>query len=195
VKQDSGLENDLQIWLNIKNGDVAALKELYQQFYQVLFNYGRKMTKEQVLIEDAIQETFISIWRYRDTSSIPVSLKGYLLKSFRHEVIKILKHQSFVENSEEVIDFNFEISFDQKIIEGENAQQLSSIINNALSKLTNRQREIIYYRFYEGLSFQEIADLMNLQTRATYKLTARALGTLKDLLGKRVFLIVLPLLN
>ena len=184
--------NDAQIWASIKTGDVAALKDLYLQYYEVLFNYGRKMSKELVLIEDAVQETFISIWKYRATTSVPVSVRQYLLKSFRHELFKILKQQSVTENPEEGVDFIFEISFDQKIIEGENSQQLTAIINNALLKLTNRQREIIYYRFYEGLSFQEIADLMNMQTRATYKLTARALETLKELLGKRVFLFLLP---
>ena len=183
--------NDSQIWAGIKAGDVAALKDLYLQYYQVLFNYGRKMSKDLVLIEDAIQETFISIWKYRATASVPVSVKHYLLKTFRHELVKILKHQPSTENSEEMVDFMFEISFDQKIIEGENSQLLSAIINNAVLKLTNRQREIIYYRFYEGLSFQEIADLMNMQTRATYKLTSRALETLKELLGKRVFLLLL----
>ncbi len=181
--------NDSQIWGDIKSGDGAALKDLYLQYYQVLFNYGRKMGKDLVLIEDAIQETFISVWKYRATTSVPVSVKHYLLKSFRHELVKILKQQILTEQSVDVVDFRFEISFDQKIIEGENSQQLSAIINNALLKLTNRQREIIYYRFYEGLSFQEIADVMNMQTRATYKLTARALETLKELLGKRVFLL------
>lgn len=179
--------NDTQIWLALKKGDATALKDLYLLYYQVLFNYGRKMSKDIALIEDAIQETFISIWRYRETSSVPATVKQYLLKSFRHELIKILKLQLATENPEDLVDFRFEISFDHKIIEGENSEQLSAIINHALLKLTNRQREIIYYRFYEGLSFQEIADLMNMQTRATYKLTARALETLKELLGKRIF--------
>ena len=185
------MSNDLQIWTDIKNSDVAALRDLYQQYYQVLFNYGRKMTNDRVLVEDAIQETFISIWKYRGTTSVPASVKQYLLKTFRNELVKTLKQQSLTENSEEMVDFMFEISFDQKIIEGENSKRLAEIINNALLKLTNRQREIIYYRFYEGLSFQEISDLMNMQTRATYKLTARALETLKGLLGKRVFLFLL----
>jgi RNA polymerase sigma factor (sigma-70 family) len=186
------LSNDFQIWAGIKAGDVSALKDLYLQYYQLLFNYGRKMSKDLALIEDAIQETFISIWKYRATTSVPASVKQYLLKTFRNELVKTLKQQSLTGNSEEVVDFTFEISFDQKIIEGENSQRLSAIINNALMKLTSRQREIIYYRFYEGLSFQEISDLMNMQTRATYKLTARALETLKVLLGKRVFLLLLP---
>ena len=183
--------NDSQIWAAIKNSDVAALKDLYLQYYQMLFNYGRKMSKDLVLIEDAIQETFISIWKYRSTTSTPVSVKYYLLKAFRNELIKILRQQTLTENADDVVDFTFEISFDQKIIEGENSRELSAIINNALLKLTNRQREIIYHRFYEGLSFEEIAELMNMQTRATYKLTARALSTLKQVLGKRNLIFLL----
>jgi len=183
------LLNESQIWLSIKDNDVEALKDLYQHYYQVLFNYGRKMTKDSPMIEDAIQESFISIWRYRSNTSVPTSVRQYLLKTFRNELIKLMKQQSFSGSKDVNVEFLFEISFDQVMIEGENAEELSAQINTALSKLTNRQREIIYHRFYEGLSFQEIADLMNMQVRATYKLTARALQTLKEMLGRKTFLL------
>ncbi|HWJ27253.1 MAG TPA: sigma factor-like helix-turn-helix DNA-binding protein, partial [Flavisolibacter sp.] len=91
----------------------------------------------------------------------------------------------------ESLNFSFEISFDKKIIEGEDAEKLSAEINKALMQLTNRQREIVYYRFYENLSFEQIGVIMEMQTRATYKLMARALEALKEIMDPRIFKLLL----
>jgi RNA polymerase sigma factor (sigma-70 family) len=181
------LIQELLIWQGIKNSDVNALQELYWLYHQDLFNYGKKMTRDESLVEDAIQETFISIWKYREATPVPRVIKQYILKIFRNELIKIFKKRSGVVYLEESLDFTFEVAFDHKIIKDENTQVLSKEINKALKQLTDRQREIIYYRFYENLSFEEIASIMNMQIRATYKLTARALAALKEIMDPRVF--------
>jgi RNA polymerase sigma factor (sigma-70 family) len=184
-----------QIWEGIKGGDVNALKELYQLYHQDLFQYGKKMTKDEQLIEDALQETFISIWKYRHTAALPAVVKQYVIKAFRNQLLLLFKERSAVIYTDESLDFSLEISFDQKIIEGEEAGKLSAAINSALQQLTNRQREIIYYRFYENLSFDEIANLMNMQTRATYKLASRALAALREVIGARGARLLLLLLR
>ncbi len=172
-----------QIWQGIKDGDVHALKALYQLYHQDLFQYGKKMTKDEPLIEDALQETFFSLWKYRRTASLPVAMKPYVLKVFRNELLRLFKERSAMVYTEESFQFSFEVSVDEKLVAGEEAATLSATINKALQQLTNRQREIIYYRFYENLSFEEIALLMNMQTRATYKLSARALASLREIMG------------
>jgi RNA polymerase sigma factor (sigma-70 family) len=181
------LNSEHQIWENIKGGDRDSLKQLYELYYITLVNYGRKITGDQALIEDAIQETYISIWKYRVTMSVPASVKHYVLRAFRNRLAQIFKERPNITYTEESLSFSFEIGFDHKMIEGEDAQKLSAQINKAVSKLTNRQREIIYYRFYENLSFEEIGEIMNMQIRATYKLNARAIASLRDILGTTLF--------
>lgn len=184
-----------QIWRGIKDSDVNSLKELYQLYHNDLFNYGKRMTKDDSHIEDAIQETFISIWKYRQTSSVPPVVKQYVLKTFRNQLLQVFKQRSLTIYSEESLDFSFEISFDQKMIAGEESEKLAAYINTALQKLTRRQREVIYYRFYENLSFEQISEIMNMQTRATYKLVARALAALKNIADPRLFNLLLILLD
>lgn len=181
------LDIEHQIWRNIKNNDINSLKELYLIYRNMLVCYGKKVTNDKQLIEDAIQESFISIWKYRHSISVPAGIKPYVLKAFRNQLYLMFKERSKVIYTEEPLNFSFEIGFNLKIIEGENAEKLSAQINNAINNLTNRQREIIYYRFYENLSFEEIATIMNMQIRATYKLNARAITALRELMGSRLF--------
>ena len=52
----------------------------------------------------------------------------------------------------------------------------------ALDKLTARQREAIFLRFYEGLSYEEVAAVLKITVKATYKIMARSLTALKETL-------------
>lgn len=151
------------------------------------------MTRDEHLVEDALQETFISFWKYRRTMSVPSDLRPFVLKAFRNHLMLLFKQRSGTAYPGEPLDFSYEVAFDELIIAGEDAQQLSARINEAIRQLTPRQREIIYYRFFENLSFEEIGVLMNMQTRATYKLAARALEALKKFMGGKTFSLFLYL--
>jgi RNA polymerase sigma factor (sigma-70 family) len=83
---------------------------------------------------------------------------------------------------EQALDFHFELGIDDKLTQSESFHQIKQQVEQALEKLTSRQREIIYYRFYQDLGFDEIAEIMEMQVRATYKLSARALDTLRSLI-------------
>jgi RNA polymerase sigma factor (sigma-70 family) len=190
-KQTSELSTEQVIWQRIKNGEQNALKDLYELYHQVLFNYGRKMTTDTALVEDAIQDVFVSLWNYRRSTSVPVSVRLYMLRTMRNQILQIFKKRRTDTWSEEELNFGFEIGFDQKLIESEDLKTITERINSAVLKLTPRQREIIYYRFYENLSFDEIALIMNMQVRATYKLSARAILALKEMMHPLLMLILL----
>lgn len=167
----------------LKSGDVQSLEALYKQYNEQLYGYGKKFTTDTHLVQDAIQETFISLWKYRTSITAGSTFHYYLLKSFRNQLLKIIKERANTTYTDENIDFSFEVGFDKHLIAGEEYALLSKQVKDALDQLTARQREMIYFRFFEGLSFEEIAGIMDMQVRATYKLTARALSALKDIMG------------
>ncbi len=175
------------IWDRIKSDETAALEELYRRYFKDLYNYGLRMSKDVDLVEDAIQETFLNIWKYRNKMSTPQSDKAYILRAYRNQLIQLFRSRSRTVYKEEVIRFDFDVSMEQKVIEGESTSAISTKINKALDELTPRQREIVYYRFFEGLSYDHIAEIMNMQTRATYKLAARSIIALRQILGSKLF--------
>ena len=56
-------------------------------------------------------------------------------------------------------------------------------MQNALDQLTPRQREAIFLKYQEGFSYPEIAEMMTLTQKATYKLVGRGIGVLRKVLG------------
>ena len=69
------------------------------------------------------------------------------------------------------------------MIKKELDNELRIRLKTALASLTDRQREAIFLKFYEGLSYEEVSAIMNISTKATYKIMARALGMLKENFG------------
>jgi RNA polymerase sigma factor (sigma-70 family) len=84
---------------------------------------------------------------------------------------------------DERYDFRIELAPDQEMIREEADTELRLKIKKGLAALTSRQREAIYLRFYEDLSYEEVSEIMNLSIGGTYKLIYRALDGLRDILS------------
>jgi RNA polymerase sigma factor (sigma-70 family) len=59
-------------------------------------------------------------------------------------------------------------------------------LQEAFTYLTKRQREVLFLRYYENLSHQEIANVMALTPQSVYNLIHRTLSALKEHLSSRV---------
>ena len=102
----------------------------------------------------------------------------------RNVLFRKIKTQSrFFNLPEDDESVPFEISFDSQLILNEEEQQRQKIIKDVLNKLPARQQEIIFLRFYDGLSYEEIADIMGINVNSTYKLLYKALESLKNSLA------------
>lgn len=154
-------------------------EELYKLYFKKLFNYGRKFTKDLYLLEDSIQEVFLDAWKRRQRSVQIHSVNSYYFSSFRYILFKKIQHATNTATYEDQSgepEFNIE----QRLIALETTNEQYLKVQQALQALTSRQREAIFLRFYEGLSFEEVAEVMNITVKATYKIMARSLAVLKD---------------
>ncbi|WP_316831555.1 RNA polymerase sigma factor [Pedobacter aquatilis] len=182
-------------WNAIKNGNWDAYSQLYNAHFKILNNYGYKFTHDSSLIEDAVHDLFVNLWDKRTQLGNPVSVKNYLYKSLRNLLFrKMDKQQRFVNiDSDESYPFNFEVSFDNVLIKDESERAVQAKIKEAIQSLPARQQEIVYLRFYEGLSYEEIADIMSLNISSTYKLLYKAVGKLQERIKLADLLIILSL--
>ena len=172
-----------EYWTNIETGDIKAYSEVYIFYYKKLYNYGRKFTQDTTLIEDAIDEVFIMVWTNRQKLSTIRSPHSYIFSSFRNNIFKKLRAAKTIHDLELRGENDIEFSIDAIIINREVDAARKLKIEKALSEITTRQKEAIFLRFYEGLSYEEVAGIMNISIKATYKIMARALKDLRNILG------------
>ncbi|MBE9601563.1 RNA polymerase sigma factor [Pedobacter sp. MC2016-24] len=185
-------------WGEFRSGDEGALKFIFNIYYNPLFNYGHKFTFDDYLIEDVIQDTFVKLWEDRSKINETGSVKNYIYKTFRRRLIRKLDYAPQVmafPAAQDKIDFNIELGHDHQMISNERAKRIQQNLADALEKMLPRQREIIHLRYFEEMDFDEIADVMQLSTKATYKMLYRAIDTLKKHLPRFDYLVIIYLLN
>jgi len=192
IQSSSSVSSEKAHWQSIKNGNEDALKYFYDLYSSALYNYGSKFSTDKDLIKECIQELFVNLWIRRSAIGDPQHVKNYLFKSFRLSVFKktalLQKHQEYEEA--ELYPFQVSLNIEDEIISAEQNEALRTKLQQSLSGLTDRQREAIFLKFYENLSYEEIAEVMGISVKASYKIMARALGFLKDNLQKDEFIIL-----
>lgn len=173
---------DLAIWEACREGDKNAYAHIYKLYYPRLFNYGCKFTTDAALVEDSIQEIFVRFWANREKLAAVRELKSYLFVSFRHYLLKLLSQYKKIQEDLSADDhaFALEISAEQERVNAEEQQQQLSLLASAMRRLTPRQKEAVFFRFYENMSYEDIAAILNISVKATYKLVARAIIMLRD---------------
>lgn len=173
-------ENGPDIITAITSGDHKQYELMYRYYYKKLYNYGRKLTDDVVIIEDAIQETFLKLWADQYLLEKIASPRSYLFRLFRNKIISYFKDQQKETHLAHADIFNeVEFAVDHFIIQRDHDQAVNKQLQDALAKLTDRQREIIFLRFYENLSYEEAAVILNISIKGSYKLMARAILDLK----------------
>lgn len=190
--------NMLITWASFKEGNWDAYTLIYNSYFKFLCNYGYKFTQDVNIIEDCVHDLFVKLWTNKNNLGNPASVKNYLFKALRHAIFRkteVSGRFNPIENQDDdTYSFAFEISFDQQIIAREEEKELQSKIKILLQDLPSRQQEIIYLRYYENLSYEEIADVMGITTSSAYKLFYKALHNLQELFKISKFKMILILI-
>lgn len=180
-------ENELDtLWQEITNGNEDALDSLFCLTYSHLYNYGFQITPQKGLVKDAIQELFLRLWRSHPNLSDAYSVKSYLLHSLRRILLRDLetrrnrseRNKKYVKDS-----FNEIYNIEELLIHLETEQQQKEQLLEALDSLSERQKEAIFLKFYEGASNEEIAEIMEINTQSVYNLIYRSIEKLKSVVN------------
>ena len=175
-------ENDLIIWERFRQGKKEALAELFCKYFPDLFKYGCKFSNDTEVIKDTIQELFLDLWHQKAPPPVN-SIKAYLIKAMKYKILKVVDKARKTTNFDDQANASFEVSHDHFVITNEEDKQKVMQLIAALQKLPNRQREIIYLKYYLNLSYEEICDIMQIQYQVARNQISQAIKTLKQIVG------------
>lgn len=183
---DASFSEDIQLWEQLLKGDRNALSQLFRKYYTPLLNYGLKLIGREDLVKDSIQELFFVIWEQRKGLSEVEYVRSYLYLSFRRTIFRTNE----VRNVRNRRDINYSresikevTSQEQLMIMNELKQEQEEQLVEALGMLSQRQQEAMFLKFYNGLSNEEIAQVMNINKQSVYNHICCAIEALKELLN------------
>ncbi|NJN34764.1 MAG: sigma-70 family RNA polymerase sigma factor [Saprospiraceae bacterium] len=180
---------DKLLWQALRSDDEAALNHLFSDYYNQLFKTGLKLGASTYHIEDAIQLIFIDLWKYRHTLSAIDSFEAYLKSSLKKRLERQAQNEPLgaCNDSEGYVN-RLNAGFALRGVDGSVEKELSvdsyeeililqemdsekkAQIKSVLECLTPRQKEIVLLKYFEELSYNEIAERTALQTDSIYKI-------------------------
>jgi len=178
-------QSDLLLWKSFKSGNESAFILIYETYFEKLYSYGRRLTSDEGIIKDAIQDLFIELRENRENLGDTDSIKFYLFKCLKRKIIReleswVYKHEELKEGLPVEITFSHE----QVLIDSQLDIEKTDRLNQALQGLSKRKREALYYLYYEGLSYEQIGDIMDLShVKSARNLVYKALDFLRRAIG------------
>lgn len=165
----------------ITEGSQEALSLIYFNHFDLLFNFGLKYTSDSQTVEDSIQNIFSYFLKVRKSLGPVNNIPGFLLKCFRRQLFIELKKQKKLLLTETFPEdhLNYSNSPEQDFIDQEEADQLRTVIKQCISNLTGKQQEIIYLRFECELSYEDIANILEITVESCHKSVYRSINAIR----------------
>ena len=171
------------IWDSFRHGDKKALEIIYEENYTSLFHYGLKFINDEEVIKDLIHELFVNLIDSGTKLSSTNNIRFYLLKVLRN---KIVSHKSItIQIQDQHNEFTLLESIESQLIKKEVEAEIQEQILSSIRKLSVKQQEIIYLRFYNDMPYKSIAELFDVNIQTVRNLMNRAITSLKDDLSKK----------
>ncbi len=179
--------SDSVLWQKYLSGDEIALGTIAERYVATLKHYGQKFLLDEAVVKDCIQDLFLQLWQNREHISLTPSVKHYLLKGLRNQILMhIRSDKRFVDKRLTLSEPNWDTACPETIdgeailIQQESFLERVRQLQELMSQLSAREREAIYLHYYEDMSIAEIAEVMEINRQSVSNFMSRAMTKLRE---------------
>lgn len=180
------------LWGKLKDGDITALGNLYDQYIDLLFSYGMQLTNNKDHVMDCIHDLFIDLYKYKSKLAKTDNVKYYLFKSLKRKIYKKVNTELVLTKDNYLTKIFskkgiYSKSFEEDLIASEQVSERSIKLVEALKSLTEKQRKALFLRFTEDRPYEEISEILNVSIQTSRTTIYRAIKALRNHLVSLVF--------
>lgn len=183
----------LGIWKRFRSGDRYAFGEIYEEFADMLFAYGSKITSDRELLKDCIQDLFYNLYRYNIQLQNPENLEFYLFRSLKNDIIRKIRKNSHEASLTDEGMFQFDLRFqaEQDLRDVESDELRVNALRKILQTIDPQKREMLFLKFSTGLNYSEIGEIVGMNADAVKKQVYRTLDSLRDKFGEKLLALLM----
>lgn len=170
---------DAEIVRLLKNDDEKAIDLLFDNYYNYLCGVVYRVISDADYAEDLVQEIFLDIWRKRHDLNISTSLRAYLRRAGVNRSLNFIRKQKMkFEDAEETMNDlrSTEISGQVEMEHSELEQRIHSCID----ALPPKCKLIFGMSRFENMSYQEIANSLEISVKTVENQISKALKLLRS---------------
>lgn len=178
-----------EVVIGLRNGDPEAFDIIYLTYKNIIEKFLERLTGSHDHAQEATQEIFVYLWEKHEKINPDQSIMGYLFRAARNEIYKSYRNISKYGD----LPFNYDndlnsvsLAPDEEII----AKETKLLLDIAVANMPE-QRQAVYRLNEQGLSYEEIADKLNItkeNARKHLSLARKDLTTLRNLIAILIFM-------
>ena len=162
--------------------DPSSVETLFRDHYAGLCEYAMTFVSSRATAEDLVQNLFVRLWERRERDDAPTSERAYLYRAVRNRALNHCKAHRFSRREE--------ANLAQTMISTHRAsdrvlehQQLAAAIEAAIAEMSGRQQQVFTLSRHHGLTYAEIAAVLDVSVKTVETHMTRALQALRDRLA------------
>lgn len=163
----------------IRSGDQCAFERMFHSYYSKLCVFSNSYVKSLDVARDVVQEVFIKIWDNHEEFNISHSLKAYLYQAVRNQSLnQIEKSKQKRRLSESLRKHDYLLKEEHSA--DLNTEELTQKVWKLVEELPERRRTIFILYRRHGLSYKEIAEVMDIKRKTVENQMGKSLQFLRD---------------
>jgi RNA polymerase sigma-70 factor (ECF subfamily) len=178
------VDTELDLIEQARQGDRNAFGELVRRHYESVVHVVYRMCGEAQLAEDAAQEAFIRAWVNLPSFEPRASIRNWLYRIAVNAALDVLRRKS-----EETVEDEVLLMVSDQTAGPEEAlirKEQAELLQQALQSLPAASRSVLVLREYGGLSYQEIASVLDIPIGTVMSRLNYARNRLREVLGHRL---------
>lgn len=166
--------------IELQKEDNKAFDVLFRKYYVLLCYEARSYITEKQIIEELVGDVFRWLWENKETLTITISVRAYLIKAVHNACLSYLrKNQPLHIEIEGVNEKNTLYSLDESPLDYVLSQELIKHINKAVKNLPPQYKKVFELSQYKDLTYSQIAEEMGISVNAVKLYQKKALAKLR----------------
>jgi RNA polymerase sigma-70 factor (ECF subfamily) len=174
------LNNDKYLFQKVKAGDHKSFEILFEKYYNKLCNYAFLYLKDVSKTEELVSDVYIRIWENRNKIEIKTNLKSYIYRSTRNAVISDMR-----KNKGPGLSLHKEYKSNEKFVDSPETllirEEVADIFHKMMQKLPKQAGLVFRLHKMDGLSYKQIAEILDLSIKTVENHMGRALKLMRSM--------------
>ena len=172
-------DEELFIFNRMVEGNKEAFRFFFEKYYPDLCNLVNLYLHDPLMSEEIVQDIFIYLWEKKEKIKIESSVKSYLLRASKNRSLNFIRDErNKMDIHQRLKDFNRQsVEMPDKVMD---ANQLREVIDNAISNLPERCREVYILGKEKNLCYKEISEEMGISVKTVEVQMGIALKKLRE---------------
>lgn len=162
MEENYSQKSDEEIAHLVQLGEIELFGILIERYEEKMKRYARKFLADSEDINDALQEIFLKVYKNIKSFDKKKKFSTWLYRIAHNELVNILKKKKSVLSFLD-LDMFLPAPFDYKSFEQDiDRKEMEKILDKCLDRLEPKYKEPIILFYFENLSYQEIADILEI---------------------------------